>query len=270
MLRKEKVMRNTGRRKQKRYYKCLTIIIAAFIFIQSISAENYVNADLIGLEKVRKNSEIILNNNIPLSNDLIEDNEKNIMNNHSVKEVQQSKLEEQRLMTEEVVPAMAVEDESSLGNMSKANHDEANREKTRKPRSADDIIDKFDDLGLASMALTGAQNHESRMADVSVESYAFEGNGDNPNVVRPNDNMGIRTSIMFNIPNGHRRGDYFTFKFDDNINPGGTNIHFIAGNIVHPKTNEIIATPEYDPITKTIKYTFTDYVEKTRKCNCWF
>ncbi len=255
-------MNNYDRRKQKRYYKCLTIIIAALVFIQSITAGNFVKADLINLEKVRNINEIVMDDKDGISDVHTKKSIDSQKSNSNILEIKSQVDPGIKKDAEEIVSESGSDGKSIRDKSSNLNQDEADRDKSRKPRATDDVPDRPEELKLSPMAMTAAQNAKPRMVNVSVDSYVLEGNGDNPNVVRPNDNNGIRTSILFNIPDGHKKGDYFTFSFDDNINPGGTNIHFILGNIVHPKTNELIATPEYDPNTKTIKYTFTDYIER--------
>ncbi|MGX7144891.1 Ig-like domain-containing protein [Facklamia languida] len=90
--------------------------------------------------------------------------------------------------------------------------------------------------------------------------------GAKKDVIYPNEAVGLELTYSLDfvddLPDDIQAGDYFTVKLSDNYDPSGISPIRVVTNQVS-LTNElgVIAEASYDETTKTIKYTFTDYVD---------
>ena len=103
-------------------------------------------------------------------------------------------------------------------------------------------------------------NSSSRILNPSKRKGASQ------NVIYPNEAVGLELAyelgFVDDLPNDIKAGDYFTVKLSDNYDPTGISpIQVLTDKISLANNLGVIAEATYDPTNKTIKYTFTDYVD---------
>ena len=103
-------------------------------------------------------------------------------------------------------------------------------------------------------------NSSSRILNPSKRKGASQ------NVIYPNEAVGLELAyelgFVDDLPDDIKAGDYFTVKLSDNYDPTGISpIQVLTDKISLANNLGVIAEATYDPTNKTIKYTFTDYVD---------
>ncbi|WP_420852988.1 SdrD B-like domain-containing protein [Staphylococcus lutrae] len=87
-------------------------------------------------------------------------------------------------------------------------------------------------------------------------------NGDNDGVVYPHQLGHLETQINFNVDDSVKAGDTFEVKYSNNVQISDFFENRSTPPSIYNSGGELIATGRYDLNTRTLTYTFTDFVDK--------
>ncbi|WP_223837042.1 accessory Sec-dependent serine-rich glycoprotein adhesin [Streptococcus pseudoporcinus] len=109
-----------------------------------------------------------------------------------------------------------------------------------------------------SLAATGKVNNDL----VTVTSSYLKDEVNNDGIVYPLRGETIEYYSKFTVDNAATAGDQFTMTYSPYATPSDFDMANWAPIDITDNSGEVIATGVYDATTKTVTYTFTDYVDK--------
>ncbi|PCF52832.1 hypothetical protein CD148_01665 [Staphylococcus delphini] len=101
----------------------------------------------------------------------------------------------------------------------------------------------------------GITNISTTMTDNDKET-------DNDGIIYPHDYGYVDVQTSFNVADSVKSGDTFEIKYNENLQISDFFENRVTPPAIKNAGGEVIATGTYDVNTRTMKYTFTDYVDK--------
>ncbi|MCK1252463.1 SdrD B-like domain-containing protein, partial [Streptococcus uberis] len=97
---------------------------------------------------------------------------------------------------------------------------------------------------------------------ITVTSQSYLESGTQDGIIDPFVMEYLKHTVNFSISNTATAGDQFAYTFGTYVAPDDLNIKQYVPDPITDASGQIIATAAYNQTTKTITYTFTDYVDK--------